>query len=173
MPRVAQRCMPKTPGCGHSGSGKCAESTSTASTCLKSIRLSGYKGNDAEKAELVMQGQRAMGPKNRPRVERTDTLWSGQHRIGNWEATQGCDRCGRTSCKGKRQARLKQWRPRCIPLKIHERRLMRGHELAGQGQGQCRTCAISTHRLPKTLCTWRRRHPTNGRRLRGKQPLPQ
>lgn len=118
---------------------------------------------------ILLQMQRAMGLNIRSRAGRTDRLRAGQHRIANWEATQGCDRCGRTACKGMQQARLRQWRQQCIPFKTHERRLMRRHQLA---QWKRRKCATAAQRLSKTMCTWRRRHPAEGRRPRGKRPPP-
>lgn len=45
-----------------------------------------------------------------PRKEVIDEHWSRQHQIVNWRGTQGCTHCRRMSCKGKRQAILKQWR---------------------------------------------------------------
>lgn len=67
---------------------------------------------------------RAGGPKNRPRTERTADHWKRQHKIERWSTTEGCTKCGRTLCKGKRQARLTQWRQPCVMLKVHQRRAM-------------------------------------------------
>lgn len=122
------------------------------------VRLQGQRRGDGG-ALVQRQRQRVMGPKIGPRVERIDALWAGQHCIAHWEQTLGCNRCGRTSCKGKRQARLKQWRQRCSHPKIHGPRLMRG-QLVWQGQ---RKCSSATHLLSKNKCARRRRHRTKRR----------
>lgn len=52
----------------------------------------------------------------RPRKECIDNTWNRQHRLGCWGPTQACEDCGRTYCRGSRQARLRQWRQGCAVL---------------------------------------------------------
>lgn len=77
------------------------------------------------------------GPKDRPRKERTDEPSARQHQVAKWRGAQGCVRCGRTSCKGKRQAIFKQWRNPCVELQVHRRDFDNGHRLAWVGGWRC------------------------------------
>lgn len=74
---------------------------------LEVYQVARLRGQRCGEGGEPMHQQRALGPKSRTRIERTEALWVGQRRMTSWEATQGFDRCGRTSCKGKRQAQLK------------------------------------------------------------------
>lgn len=59
----------------------------------------------------------ALGPARRPCKQPVCQHWERPHTLSRWEGGQACQGCGRPSRKGKRQARLKQWRHPCIVLK--------------------------------------------------------
>lgn len=153
-----------TPGLGCAGSAAQAGDISMQGTYWKFARLSGYKAKCRE-GDGLTQRHRVFGPRNRPRAERTDALGSMTSTLG--ARHKGVNDAGADPATESGTQGAKATEAAVRTLRVHQRRLLRGHRLVWQAQWTCRTCSMATHRLTKTMCTWRRLHPTPETRGRG------
>lgn len=112
--RRVLRCTRRTGDCGRCASGDCSE-CDARSSCLRRFVHRVVRLESQRRVAVGLCGF----------ILHIHEHWEGQHTWSSW-GTQACLAIGRTSCTGKRQARLKRRRHPCIGLKVHSRPRERG-----------------------------------------------